>query len=153
MLTRESRIGPSTALLLLATGLLVGIIVIGQAPNASGTDGVGPLPPDITALGVEVTRASPEGKISSQDALDIAQGEFSDITKAALDAYLIELTNPMLLDGLKDRAIWVIKATGVSLPVYGTFHSAGPSTEVTAGTVLYIYVDALTGEWLLAHTE
>jgi hypothetical protein len=147
---KTSRAGPSVALGIVGLALIAGVLLIRQTPHAPGV-GSDPLPPDIVALGVVVTPATPDGKISAEQAIGVAEKEFADIANANVESYLVELTDPTQLGGLKDRAIWIIKASGVSLPVYGTFLGARPSDEATAGTVLYIYVDALTGEWLLAH--
>jgi len=109
-------------------------------------------PPDVLALGTEVTPLDPKGLISLDQALDVARREYPDVFQQGhIDAYLVELTDPSQLGGLQDRPIWVIKATGLSLDIFSApMLPDGTPSDVGKATLAYIYVDAVTGEWLTA---
>ena len=108
------------------------------------------LPPDVLALGTEVTPIGPEGMISRDQALDFAR--VSDpyvFLQGQIDAYLIELTGPDVYEGVQDRPIWLIKASGLSLDVFNPpLRADGTRADVGKAHLAYIYIDAITGAWL-----
>jgi hypothetical protein len=155
----------SGGLLLAAAVLLLGILAVrfwpatpvtGGDPVASNAvetvppDVAETLPPDVLALGTEVTLIGPEGMISRDEALDIARGSDPAVfVQGQIDAYLIELTGPDVYEGVKDRPIWLIKASGLSLDVFHPpMRPDGTRADVGPAHLAYIYIDALTGEWL-----
>ncbi len=163
----------SGGLLLAATALLVGILAVRfwpdtpvaggdpvasdvaetQPPGAVETvppDAAETLPPDEFGPGSNVRPLAPEGMISREQALDVARREDPEVfEEGQIAAYLIELTDPHLFDGLKDRPIWLIKATGLSLDVFSLPYLPDRTPgEVPKAHLAYIYVDAITGEWL-----
>lgn len=114
-------------------------------------DAVETLPPDEFGPGTEVTPLGPEGMISRDQALDIARrSEYPEVfLQGHIDAYLIELTDPQLLGGMQDRPIWLIKASGLSLDIFDApLLADGTRANVGKAHLAYIYIDAVTGEWL-----
>lgn len=155
----------SGGLLLAATALLLGILAVrfwpatpvaGGDPVASDVaqtqppDAVETLPPDEFGPGTLVTPLGPEGMISRDQALDVARREDPEVfEEGQIAAYLIELTDPRLFDGLKDRPIWLVKATGISVDIFSVPYLPDRTPgEVPKATLAYIYIDAVTGEWL-----
>lgn len=164
----------SGGLLLAATALLLGILAVRfwpanpvtggdpvastavetQSPNVVET--VPPsvavtLPPDVLALGTEVTPiGSTEGLISRDQALDVARGSDPDVfVHGQIDAYLIELSGPDVYEGVRDRPIWLIKASGLSLDIFNPpLRADGTPADLGKATLAYIYLDAIAGEWL-----
>lgn len=155
----------SAGLVLAASALLLGLLITRSdslAPAAGGGPGVSgnappvavsdPLPPDVLALGTEVTPLAPEGMIPVDRARDVAIREFPFIQQGRIDAYLVAWTHPTEPGGLgaQDRPVWIIKASGA-----WDISAAPPLPDGTAAdrelaTRGYVYVDALTGEWLQA---
>lgn len=146
-------------LALAAAALLLGILAARFWPVTSiaGSDPQPPdvlaLPPDVLALGTEVTSLGPEGMILRDQALDVARREYPNVFEQGhIEAYLVALTDPYQLGGLQDRPIWLIKASGLSLDVFSApMGPDGTPSDVGKATLAYIYVDAVTGEWLAAH--
>ncbi len=128
-----------------------------QPPDAVETvppDAVETLPPDEFGPGTEVTPLGPEGMISRDEALDIARHSDPPIFQGHVTAYLIELTDPHLFDGLKDRPIWLIKASGLSLDVFSApMLPDGTAVDVGLAHLAYVYIDAITSEWLTSGYE
>ncbi len=127
-------------------------------PSAEGELGKDPLslPPDILAVGAEVTPLAPKGMLPREQALVVAQREFPFIQGAQIDAYLVELTDPHQLGGVGavDRPIWIIRASGGAWDIFSVpITPDGTAPDVGLASLGYIYVDAITGEWLQALFE
>jgi hypothetical protein len=156
----------SGGLLLAAAVLLLGIVamrtwpatpVAGDDPLPSNVAATVPpdaeetLPPDEFGPGTEVRPLDSEGTISRDQALDIARrSEYPEVFEQGhVEAYLVELTGPQVYEGVQDRPIWLIKATGLSLDIFDApLLADGTRAEVGLAHLAYIYIDAITGEWL-----
>ena len=148
-----------TLLLAAAVLVLVALAVrLGPVTSVAGGDQGNdppPLPPDVLALGDEVRALAPGGTIPLDQAVDVARREFGFIEEGQIDGYLVTLTDRDQLGGLgaEGRATWIIKASGAwdifSVPGGPDSAAADPGLA----TLGYIYVDAVTGEWLQAHFQ
>lgn len=145
--THGSRV--STALVVVAAVLVAGALFVRLGTARPGANGS--LPADILALGTRVVPAAPEGTVSQDVALQAADRQFA--TKGfKTSAYLVDLTNPSLLGGITDRAFWIVKVEGITIDGSLPRGENGPPSVVESPTVLYIYVDAHSGEFAMAHT-
>lgn len=163
---------PGTLLLAAAVLVLVVLAVrLEPAPSVAGGDPLPPtsvagtdhgsdplpLPPDVLALGDEVRALAPGGTIPLNQAIDVARREFGFIEEGQIDGYLVTLTDRDQLGGLgaERRAIWIIRASGAwdIFSVPGGPDNAAADPGPALATLGYIYVDAVTGEWLQAHFQ
>jgi hypothetical protein len=136
-------------LLLVVISFRVGLI---DLPRGSSV-GDGTLPP--LPSGLVVSSVDANGKISRDAAIEVARSSFGDLfDHATVGAYLVALTDTAMLGRdppMKDRAVWLI--------VLSNFSEVGPmpfvktSEEPLATTHAYIYVDAITGDWLATREQ
>jgi len=139
----------SITLLVVAAGLVAGALFVRLGTARTGADG--PLPADILALGTKVVPAAPDGTVSRDAALEAADLQFG-ITDFKTSAYLVDLTNPNQLGGITDRAFWIFKVEGITVPLSHPKGENGPASFVEWPTVLYVFVDANTGQFVMAQT-
>lgn len=138
----------SAALVLVAVVIVAGALFVRSGLARTGA--VGPLPVDILALGTKVVPASPDGKVSLDVAMQAADQQW-DIEGLKSSAYLVQLTDPTNLGGIVDRPFWIIRVDGVIDPGSHPIGLHGPASGLESPTTLYIYIDAITGEWVMAH--
>lgn len=106
-----------------------------------------PLPPDVVALGTEITPLAPDGLIPLEQAVDVAIHAYPFIQQGQIDAYLVEITDLHVMPSLQDRPIWIIKASGLSAHIFSVpVRPDGTTPNVGLAEVGYIYVDAVNGE-------
>lgn len=112
------------------------------------------LPADAVEAGLSAVQLSPDEvavAIFRDRALEIANAEIPGAgdTGVEIEAYLVRLTDPS--SGIADRAVWLIRYSGLSLPVFGPPlpDGADPGTMGYA----YVYIDAITGEFLLTYAH
>jgi len=135
---------PLVGLLLGAGAVALALVIRYGLPDSPGAS-PGVLPPDIAALGTSVVPLEPNGTISRDQALAVAKQEIGpQFDMGQAESYLVTITDASTA-GLSDRAIWLIKVSGLSVDV--------PRPDVASGsprqaTVAYVYIDAFTGEWL-----
>ncbi|HEX5076791.1 MAG TPA: hypothetical protein VFW03_26525 [Gemmatimonadaceae bacterium] len=128
----------------------------GSADTRGGppSEPAGALPPDVANLGTKVESIPVAGKISSATAVaafEQAMGEFPDATK--VEAFLVNVTDPELSELSSGRDVWVLKYSDVAVPM--PIPNASPVLQIPdeqTGT-LYAFVDAKTGEWLVARSD
>lgn len=134
--------------------LLVGGVAFALLTRAGSGPGAGDateIPADVLALGTDVRAASPEGKISAEEAVAAFEKVWGASEGGRVQTFLVTLTDPEVM--LESRTVWVVKLSGVPVPFGIPDVPQGiPRPSSTAGDVLYSYVDALTGEWLVAKT-
>jgi hypothetical protein len=163
MRTRSWRIASSVVGALVVFGGTAQWLASGATANPSGlvepqaTRGELPVPADLEALGLGIPDTSSEGKISMDDAVAVALREHGQqFAGGKIDAYLVRLTDPATAGGdleITDRDVWIVRFSGLDIQV------SGPDTPdripVDGGTIeyAYVYVDAVTGEWLLTRAE
>jgi hypothetical protein len=121
-----------------------------NTPAPVGPQGAQELRADLEGLGMVISDTSPEGKIGRDEAVAVALRE-QQFAGGDLDAYLVRLTDPTT--AITDRDVWIVRFSGLNIevPVPDT-----PSRiPVDGGTITtaYVYVDAVTGEWLLTWAE
>jgi hypothetical protein len=116
-------------------------------PGAGGTA----LPDDVLALGDSVAIIPDTGGyIGSEDALAIAQSEVGErFDTAKVATYLVHIKQPDI-SGLQDRDIWLVKASGLSMPLPGAVPAPGTTAADRRATVAYVFLDATTGEFITA---
>jgi hypothetical protein len=122
----------------------------GGAGNASSA----PMPIDFVSAGLQIESLDAEasGVISLDEALrSIADAYGGDFREADIEGYLVKLTDPATLGGaieIRDRPIWLMRASGFSTSGYGSI-LADTTGDTAGGSMAHIYVDAMTGEWLM----
>jgi hypothetical protein len=134
------------------------LVLVGISQWSSGTEPrmtQTEVPPDIERLGLDPYGTSAEGKIGRDEAVALALREHGPLYEGnRVDAYLGILTDPSTMSGALDGlAVWIVRISGLSLEVYGPATPNGP--PVYGGTIIhaYIYLDAVTGEWVLTTQE
>jgi hypothetical protein len=132
---------PALTLLGLAALVVTGALAIRAISIPTGGTSSPTLldPPD----GTVVVPADSAGAISREAAI-AAAGPIVDTPGARVEAYLVRMTDPRLPD-MTDRRIWLIEIRGISVPAYGPPIPHTPTLYTTA----WVYVDAVTGEWLV----
>jgi hypothetical protein len=106
------------------------------------------LPEDAVAAGLSAVQLSPDEAavaISPDEAVEIANAQVPSSTAGEVTTYLVRLTDPST--HISDRPVWLIRYSGLSLPVSGPPlpDGADPGTM----SIAYVYIDAITGEYLL----
>ncbi|MBM3694984.1 MAG: PepSY domain-containing protein, partial [Actinobacteria bacterium] len=106
------------------------------------------LPADAVEAGLSAVQLSSDEAavaISRDEAVEIANAQVPSSTAGDVTAYLVRLTDPST--HITDRPVWLIRYSGLSLPVFGPPlpDGADPGTM----SIAYVYVDAVTGECLL----
>lgn len=154
MLTSTSRIRlafPLSAVALVAG--LAGIAVVlavrfnGNVPTGATAES---LPADVAALGMKVEPLSPNGMITADQAIGAFEAALGPFPEAKVEAYLVALTDPTVLGGLQARALWILKYTGTDWP-YPLPNAPGADDlpQTVGDKPVYIYVDAVNGEFLM----
>jgi hypothetical protein len=162
MLTRSiTRSRPSLPALGLVLVAVVAVAVafawrFGSAEAGGGppTEPAGALPQDIAGLGAEVKPIAPAGKVSSATAIaafEQAMGEFPDASK--VEAFLVHVRNPEFAELSDGRDVWVLKYSDVAVPMPIPNASAVLGSVDEQNGTLYAFVDANTGEWLVARSD
>lgn len=145
--------GPNITLggVLLVAVVLAAVLLTRARPSSMPGAGGTALPDDVVALGDSVAIIPDTGGyIGSEDALAIAQsevGERFDTAKVAI--YLVHIKQPDI-SGLQDRDIWLVKASGLSIPLPGPVPAPGTTGTDQRATVAYVFLDATTGEFITA---
>ncbi|MGH2397619.1 MAG: hypothetical protein ACRDFW_11675, partial [bacterium] len=105
---------------------------------------------DISNRGSSVTLLDPDGYVSREKALAVARDQVgAQFDTAAVDAFLVAVTDPTTA-GLQDRAVWIIRVSGISIDLHPPPLSSAPY-QVTG--VSYVYVDATSGDWISTTSE
>ena len=111
------------------------------------------LPDDIGAAGLETAPASVDNAIPRGQAIEIADSEYGErYGGARTTAYLVELTIPDSAAGdylIHDRPVWLIRYSGLAIPVNGPVSPDSASDEATSVGHAYVVLDARSGVWLL----
>ena len=139
-----------------AVALIVGLTAIavvlavrfnGNVPT--GAEGE-PLPADVAALGTKVEPLSPDGMITAAQAIGAFEAALGPFPEADVEAYLVALTDPTVLGGLDARPLWILKYTGTDWP-YPLPNAPGADDlpQTVGDKPVYIYVDAVNGEFLI----
>lgn len=159
MLTRRSwRLAGAVVFIAFAAIGLVAALTQGRQPYADVpvATSVDALPADIEALGLTIAAASTQGKVSATEALGTAEANHpADFAVGDVSAFLMKVTDPETLGpvAVRDRPVWLIRLTGLRVPVGGPVRADGTAADGGYVTSAYIYVDAITGEWLLTRYE
>jgi hypothetical protein len=146
---------------LLAAVVVVAAIVMGfwirGAGNGLGPGGAEAIPADLRAMATEIEPASPAGKITVDEAIASFERAMGSWDGATITSYLVRMT-ARDFPAIEDRNVWAIKYDGVEVP-FGIpdlpddgESNPWPNGTPTAGSVLFAFVDAKTGEWLAAGT-
>lgn len=117
--------------------------------------------PDLVATlaegGVTVRPVTTTGFITREQALAVADEVQEEAFKAGdRDAALVSATDPMTIRGdnpVADRAVWIVRYTGLAIPVGGPIRENGTAADGGVFTTAYIYIDAISGDWLLTKLE
>ena len=148
----ESRVASALTWVLVA--LFVAVLAVALAsgqPSLPMAADEPEIPPDVLALGTDVTAASTDGKISADEAVAALERAWGTSRDATIETYLVNLSDPSVLIAARD--VWIVKLSGVAVPFSIPDVPSGiPRPSATAGDVLYHYIDAVTGEWLVART-
>lgn len=116
------------------------------------------LPDDIARAGIIAVPVESGASISRDAALAIAGREGGDALARASgrNAYLVRMTEPLTLRGdaaIEDRLVWLVRSTDLRIPVSGPVREDGTVADGGFVNTGYVYIDALTGEWLLTRLE
>jgi len=142
----RSSAGPSLVVLGLGVLVVAGALLVRFGTTAPGATPTTKLPADIVALGSSVEPLAPEGAVSSAEALKIAQDRIGpQFESAKVESFLVTITDPDTPD-LTDRGVWIVKVSNIAIPVSGGPDPSHPLDR--RATLAYIYVDAITGEWI-----
>jgi hypothetical protein len=144
----------AAALAAAALALLAGCALPPQGASQPGIGSRAPeptpvsLPEDAVSAGLSAVQLSPDEAdvaISRDEAVEIANAQVPSSTAGEVTTYLARLTDPST--HISDRPVWLIRYSGLSLPVFGPPlpEGADPGTM----SIAYVYIDAMTGEWLL----
>jgi hypothetical protein len=110
------------------------------------------LPEDISTAGLEAAPANIDNAIPRSQAIEIADGEYGErYEEAGTTAYLVELTIPARAEGeprINDRPVWLIRYTGLDIPVAGPVAPEQDSAEEISVSHAYVILDARSGAWL-----
>ena len=117
--------------------------------------------PDIAAelanSGVQVEPLTGDGFITREEALAVADEVQDDAFKsAARDAALVSVSDPTTMRGdeqVSDRPLWIVRYSGLAIPVGGPVREDGTTADGGVFTTAYIYIDAINGEWLFTRLE
>lgn len=138
----------------IALGAALGLAA--AAAVGGGATGVGSLPSDVAGLAPTVTAMSPEGMVAFTDAEQEVLRVYGAFPDASTESFLVRLSDPSLLGGIRDRPLWIVRVSGVrwdtSRPLLSDGTGAGDG-ETSPLRTLYAYVDARTGEWLMSRLE
>jgi hypothetical protein len=108
--------------------------------------------PELANTGIVTSPISPEGEITRDRALDVIRTQYGAMFDGGrLEASLVAVTDPSTLesdDPIRDRPVWLLKYSGLNLPASAPMRADGTPAEAHALQVAYVYVDAMTGEWL-----
>ena len=139
-----------------AVGLFV-VFVPGVLPPIQHGAVAAELRNDPALSGLDLSLADPEGKISRDAALEVVSREFGDMFDVSqADAYLVTVTDPATMRGatpIDTRALWLIRFTNLAIPAPAPITADGSSALARPYATGYVYVDAVTGEWLLTRLE
>lgn len=139
---------------LVILGVCAVVIAAGCAPNDPVFSAVSPeLPGDIREAGLEATTLSTDDAIPLNQAIAIASSEYGTRYEgASINAYLVELSVSDTAQGqpaIHDRPVWLIRYSGLSIPVSGPVSpEPDPGEEITV-THAYVVLNASNGVWLL----
>lgn len=138
----------STAITLIFLGLVM------AAGSRAAEEGVG-YPEDVESL---VSGPLPVGNyVSRTNALSVAEPLHDFIPEGAnVEAFLVQATeagtvksrNPIL-----ERPVWLIRYSGFTMDGSAPMRADGTPAETTPYTLAYVYLDAVTGEWLGTRLE
>jgi hypothetical protein len=131
----------------MALGLGIAVAVL-LAASQSGASGGGTVPDGLGALGISATALEPDGYISRDAAISEAVQEgFAD--EGQVEAYLVRATDantPLV----QSRDVWLLVITGVKFSGGTPIGPDGLAVEPPAlYDRLYVYIDAMTGHWIL----
>lgn len=150
----KTDIEPRLPVIALAAIFLAVAVATLAGPRMPQGNDVADIPSDVRSLATEMTPVGAEGKIPAADAIASFEREMGAWHGAEISTYLVRMTSPELAN-LKDREVWVLRYSGVDVPYSipnppDGVEQTWPDGTPTAGTVLYAFVDAKTGEWLAA---
>lgn len=123
-------------------------IVLGQEPDLASA---------LARSGVTVRPLTTDIAVTRYTALAVAETVQEDAFKAGnRDATLVSASDPMTMRGdepIADRPVWIVRYTGLAIPVGGPIREDGRAADGGVFITAYIYIDAITGEWLLTRLE
>lgn len=136
--------GPLIGLLLILVSVtvVVSISILRTQPAALPK----PLPADMQRLGlIAVPITAAMVPVSSDAAIATAWDEVSSIRdqNPTVDAYLVQATDPNWVEanGFKDRRTWIVKFSGIDVPL----PCPPGSARCLTAHVVYVIIDADTG--------
>jgi hypothetical protein len=134
----------SAGVLLAAAGVIVAVLLfLRPSPGAH----LGETPPDINLHGVAATPISTSGKVTHEAALATIERQYGSMFRSAqLDAYLVNASDPATT--IQSADVWLIVARGLSIDAYGPAVPDGTPVKAGQYTAAYIYLDAVSGEWI-----
>lgn len=150
-----TQLEPRIPLVALAAVLIVAVTVAVLSTNIRMGEGNGEssIPAAVQSLATEIAPIGPDGRIAAAEAIAAFEREMGLWDGAVITTYLVHMTSREL-PTITDRDVWVLKYDGVQLPVsipnVPDMKLSWPDGTPTAGTVLYAFVDAKSGEWLAA---
>jgi hypothetical protein len=152
----RTQLEPRIPLIALAAVLAVAatVSVLSTSLRMGEGNGETSIPADVQSLATEIAPIGPDGTIAAAEAIAAFEREMGPWNGADITTFLVHMTSREL-PAVSDRDVWVLKYDGVQLPVSLPDVPDGvklswPNGTPTAGTVLYAFVDAKTGEWLAA---
>lgn len=137
----------------LVIGAAISLLVLWLAQRAAPA-GNAPLRGDIGVL-IE----SPSGAIpvTRDKAIDVASEAAGDLVQSSVpDAFLVTLTDPTVVgadESLRGRSVWVVRYLGLAIPGDGPIREDGTGADGGEFHRMYVYVDAVSGEWLFSRLE